>query len=247
MVKTYHTLQQWNQWLTKFPGSSVLETEKKLLSSLLKKLNGEYSLVIGVPEQYHLIKDSPFYHNVVLSPLINNHPSIKYVECGLSNLSILPGSVDVVILPHVLEFVDSPRHLLTEACRTVKPNGTIIIIGFNPISFWGLKKWWGKNQGIPWSGRFIFPKSIIKWLDLEEFEFIRKDMIMFKSPKENSSHQFSLLEWLGNKTSAFFGGVYAISAQAKVIPLTPIKLHWVQSLPHLSATIPGPSSIREIQ
>ena len=55
------------------------------------------------------------------------------------------GSIDLVILPHILECIDNPRQLLAEACRIIKPEGHIIICGFNPHSLWGLKKIMGKK------------------------------------------------------------------------------------------------------
>lgn len=249
MVKTYHTLQQWNHWLTQFPGSRILETEKNLLSSLLAKMNGNNVLLIGVPEQYTLIRESPINNNVILSPLINKYKSIKYIECGLNELAIMPSSIDVVILPHTLEFIDTPRKLLIEACNIVKPGGDIIITGFNPLSLWGVKKLWEGSARIPWSGRFMLPGRIKKWLELNDFEFIRKDMIMFRPPSQRAKlfDRFYSLEWLGTKTNAFFGGIYTISAKANVIPLTPIKLHWEQSFPGISTGIPSPMSTRDIQ
>ena len=242
-------MQQWNHWLTQYPGTSVLEAEQKLISSLLSKINVNNILVIGVPEQYKLIKGIPAKNKVVLSPLINKHKAIKYIECGFAELSILPGSMDAVIIPHTLELIDTGRNLITEACRSVKPGGDIIIFGFNLFSLWGVKKWWEKNEGVPWSGHFLMPGQIMQWLDLEDFQFFRKDMIMFRSPfgKQKAQDKFSALEWLGFKTNAFYGGIYSLNAKANVVPLTPIKFHWEQTLSRLSATIPGPTVVREIQ
>jgi SAM-dependent methyltransferase len=243
LPKVYHTIQQWDNWLNKHPGLSVLEAEQNILASLLSKNHGKNLLLIGAPSQYCLFKDAAPNYKVILSPLINKYKHIKYIECGFHELSILSGSVDTVILPHTLEFIDFPRQLLTEACRVIKPGGNIIIMGFNPCSLWGFKKGWGKNKMMPWSGHFIFPHIIKKWLNLLDFEFIRKDMLMFRPPLQNPKifNKLKFLEWIGRKGNVFFGGIYAITAKAKVIPLTPIRLHWEQTLPRLSISVPGPT------
>ena len=45
----------------------------------------------------------------------------------------LPESTfDLLVLPHALEFTDDPHRLLREAYRVVRPEGQIVIAGFNP-------------------------------------------------------------------------------------------------------------------
>lgn len=248
MVKNYRAIQQWDNWLNQQLGANVLLTEKNFLSTLLVKNDSSIALLIGAPTQNCLLKNTNIPNQIILSPLINKYKHVKYIECGFFELSILTGSVDLVVLPHTLEFIEFPQQLLAEACRTIKPGGNIIIMGFNPVSFWGLKKFWQKGKTIPWSGRYLLPDTIKKWLHLNDFEFLRKDMIMFRPPIENQNlfNNLQILETIGTKSNAFFGGIYAITAKAKVVPLTPIKLRWKQSLSKLSVTIPGPT-MRDIQ
>lgn len=47
-------------------------------------------------------------------------------------------SLDNIILQHSLDFTRRPHQLIREASRVLSPNGTLIIIGFNPISWWGV-------------------------------------------------------------------------------------------------------------
>ena len=146
-------------------------------------------------------------------------------------------------MPHTLELIDNPRQLLVEACRVVKPEGDIIIFGFNTMSLWGLKKWWVSNKKTPWSNHFIRGHTIKKWLALAEFELIKQDMLMFRPPilKPRIFNKLKFLDWIGYKMNAFFGGIFVIRAKAKTIPLTPIKLHWKQPLSPLSPRLSGPT------
>src|SRR5207253_2283625 len=104
------------------------------------------------------------------------------IESEYYDLPIIPSSIDIVILPHLLEFIDNPHRLLSEACRIIKPEGFIMILGFNPISLWGLKKWWVKSKNIPWNSTFLHPNIIKQWLKLADFELIKQDTLLFRPP-----------------------------------------------------------------
>lgn len=248
MVKTYRTIQQWDHWLTHSLGHSLLEAEKIFLSKALAECYGKQVLLIGVPHQQDLLKCSVMSHQVLLTPLVIKQKNNKCIESEYYNLPIVPGSIDLVIIPHTLEFLDNPRQLLAEACRIIKPQGLMVLFGFNPMSLWGLKKWWAKSKKVPWSGSFTPANKIKSWLKLADFEIIRQDMLLFRPPIFHPTiyQKLRFLEWMGSKISAPWGGVYAITAQAKVIPLTPIKLHWKQKLSVIQSTLPKPT-MRDIQ
>jgi SAM-dependent methyltransferase len=235
-------MQQWNHWLNQFLGASVLDVEQKLLSQSLATRYGNYALLMGVPYQAVLLKPSLMLNNISISPLINKNKSIPQIESDFYELPIIPGSIDLVILPHLLEFVDNPQKLLAEACRLVKPEGNIIIFGFNPLSLWGLKKYLVKNKNIPWMANFIRANLIKKWLKLADFELMEQNMLLFRPPLPHPRlyQKLKCLEWLGNKLYTPLGGIYALTAKAKVIPLTPIKLHWKQTLSPLPVLLPRP-------
>ncbi len=243
MVKTYRTLQHWDQWLSRFLGARVLEAEQKVLARVYAEHYGKHTILMGVPHQHILIKSKNLTQPIMLGPLINQHKEVQIIESDFYNLPIIPGSVDLVILPHTLDFIDNPHRLLLEACRIVKPEGDIIILGFNPWSFWGLKKYLSKNKACPWNGNFLSPLKIIEWLKLADFEIIKQEMLFFRPPVSQVKifNRLKFLEWLGHKCFTPFGGIYTLTAKAKVIPLMPIKLNWKQKLAPLSASFSGPS------
>lgn len=245
MVKTYRTLQQWDHWLAQFPGTHILEIEKKLLT----RIDAKQTVLVGVPRQHSLLKSNVMPHPIVISPLINKHKDIQQIESDFYQLPIIPGSVDLIILPHTLEFIDNPHRLLIEACRLVKPEGDIIILGFNPFSLWGLKRYLIKNKNTPWNGNVISASKVIKWLKLADFQLTNQEMLLFRPPlaKEKMFHNLHFLEWIGSRLLTPCGGIYALTAKAKMIPLTPIKLHWQQKLSPLSVILPGSTSMRDRQ
>jgi SAM-dependent methyltransferase len=238
----YRKIQQWDRWLTQFLGHSVLDAEKKFLMKYLTKYFGKQGLLIGVPHQNELLKASIAAQQIVLTPLISKTRHIKTIESDFEELPIASGRIDLVILPHSLEYVDNPRKLLAEACRIVKPEGHLVILGFNPFSLWGIKKFFAKSD-IPWSANFIRAGAIKEWLGLADFELVKQSALLFRPPLQHHGvyRKLGFLEWIGRKCYWPFGGAYMLIAKAKVVPLTPIRLRWQQKLSNVQATLPGPS------
>ena len=232
MKHSYRTLQHWNQWLAQdLMGEQLLAAEKESLTVMLSQHFGKHALLIGVSNQYQLLKASTMPRQSLLSPLIHDERGLNYIEAELNELPLSSGSIDLVILPHTLEFIDNPRQLLAEACRVIKPEGLIVVCGFNPYSTWGVKKFFTKEENTaPWIGNFIQPGKIKKWLELADFAMESQRSALFSSlvAKPEWFKKFNFLETISNKWGSVLGGTYIIAARAKVVPLTPIKMKWKQ-------------------
>jgi SAM-dependent methyltransferase len=232
-VKGYRKIQHWNQWLShQYLGKMLLEAEQKLLAHLLEKHYGKHGLLIGVPQQYALLKASETIQHYILSPLMFKDSIYQAIESDLDELPLLSGSVDLVILPHTHEVVDNPRQLLAEACRIIKPEGIIVICGFNPYSAWGVKRFFAEKKSPPWSNHFVHTQLLKRWLQLADFKLEQQASTLFRPPLNHPSMyaNLHLLEKLGSTCWPLLGGVYALVARAKVIPLTPIRMTWKQPL-----------------
>ena len=243
MAHSYRTLQHWNQWLTQqFLGEHLLAAEKNILSEMLDRHFGRHAVLIGTPNQANLLHATTIPMHSLLSPIIPHGKKIGHIEADFHELPILTGSIDLVMLPHTLEFIDNPRQLLAEACRIIKPEGLIVICGFNPYSIWGLKKIFSKNKSAPWSAQFMHANKIKSWLHLADFEMEKQRHFLYRPPANNKStfHQLRFIEQIG-KCFPMLGSVYVLLARAKVIPLTPIRLKWKQQLGgvRISTTITG--------
>jgi len=55
-------------------------------------------------------------------------------------LPLASQSVDLVVLPHVLESHDHPHEVLRETERVLMPEGQVVISGFNTGSLWRLRQ-----------------------------------------------------------------------------------------------------------
>jgi len=175
---------------------------------------------------------------------MSKEKKFDYIEGDFHELPISTGSIDLVMLPHTLEFIDNPRQLLSEACRIIKPEGLIVISGFNPYSAWGLRKLMTTHKkSIPWGANFIHSHKVKSWLHLADFELEKHQLFLYTPPINQPKFYKKLhfLEYIGHKCFPLFGGVYVLIARAKVVPLTPIRLKWKQQLSSIGipAAMPG--------
>lgn len=209
MAHGYRTLQNWNHWLAQqYLGEQVLSAEQTLLTQLLKQHYGKQALLIGVPQQQRLLNSTVVAFHSLLSPLVHHDKALGNIESDFHHLPILTGSVDLVMLPHTLEFVDQPQQLLREACRIVKPEGLIAVTGFNPMSAWGLRKQFAKRHVAPWTGNFMNPMMVKTWLDLVDFKLETRQSVMYRPPVSHppTFEKLSSLETIGKICFPMFGG-----------------------------------------
>lgn len=84
-------------------------------------------------------------------------------------LPIDTGSIDVVVLPHVIEFYKERHQILREVDRVLKCEGRLIVLGFNPWSLHGLVQCWPKRSSF-WKPNFVGSDRLLDWLALLNFE-----------------------------------------------------------------------------
>lgn len=68
------------------------------------------------------------------SPPVNHPACVSLAE----SMPFVSDTFDICLLPHVIEFHDTPQQVLSECERILKPEGQLIILGFNPWHLEGL-------------------------------------------------------------------------------------------------------------
>ena len=153
------------------------------------------------------------------------------VNCEASQLPFRTNSIDLLQLPHVLEFSENPHQTLREVERVLVPEGHVMISGFNPISTWGLKSFVAKGEGYPWDGSFLTLLRIKDWLALLGFETVTARMACYAPPCRNPAwlSRFKKLDRAGNHRWPMLGGIYFIVAKKRVIGMRLIRPNWQAS------------------
>ncbi len=198
-----------SSWLKREPGSLLIGMERDQLQKLLKPILGDYLIQIGgLPE---LTSASPIRFKWYL----NTQAKAGSIQVALDELPLLPESVDVVVMVHVLEFVSNPQIILREAYQALAAGGQMIILSLNPCSLWGF------SREVPhlWTAW-----RVKHWLHDLRMRIVLSDTFCFRPPTHHARWWRHLLwlEALGPFCFPSFGGFYILAAQKRVTGKTPI-------------------------
>ncbi|WP_417066890.1 class I SAM-dependent methyltransferase [Niveibacterium terrae] len=139
--------------------------------------------------------------------------------CDFEALPIAEQSVDLVMLPHVLEFSVSPHQVLREIERILVPDGQLVLTVFNPASLWGLRRALArKTAAFPWQGHFLTAGRLKDWLQLLGFEVQSCTFGAYRPPFSQATwiRRSRFLERMGARWWPIAGGVYVVQATKRV-------------------------------
>lgn len=131
------------------------------------------------------------------------------------HLPFATNSVDLVVLPHLLEFAANPHQILREVDRVLVPEGSVLVIGFNPFSLWGLRRLFARGRGEPpWQGRYLSVPRLRDWFALLGFETHSGAFGCYAPPlrQEKWLQRLHFLEAAGDRWWPFLGAVYVLQA-----------------------------------
>lgn len=243
------TLKPSQAWLKSAAGVYLLEKEQDLYDAALFDLFGFNALQMGL-EETNLLRNSRIPNRFIASDHI---PAIGHLHCADDFLPFAEMSLDVLLLPHRLEFSARPHQTLREAVRVLMPEGHLLITGFNPWSAWGVKaltkKIWHKLRNgrskesqlvldypfldYPWHAKMIRLSRLKDWLALLGLEVVSVE-ITCHAPPFHQEHWLRKCGWLDILGVQYlrrlgldrFGGVYFIVAKKRVTGMIPLKPKW---------------------
>ena len=216
-----------NWWFETPLGRRLLCKESDMLQQILPHLFGYHLLQISNVGHSNFLNSSLIKHRCILSKAANTINKPYTSVYGLADmLPIANDSIDVVVLPHVLEFEPNPHDILREIERILIHEGNLVIIGFNPISLWGF---WRVRRTIPWNGKFLSLLRLKDWLALLNFDIIEQHTFFFALPFHNVhlSKYAAFMEKISSRWIKNWGAVYILVAKKRVVTLTPIRPIWL--------------------
>jgi SAM-dependent methyltransferase len=238
--------QQLRQWFGEPLGDGLLEMEKSHINHILSNLFGYHIVQLGCLNEAGLLDNSVISHKVVMQLAQDGDNACHAgLISAADSLALAADSVDVLVVPHVLEFIVNPHKVLREVERVLIGEGHLVLIGFNPWSLWGMWRLFQAWRDIPpWNGHFYGLFRIRDWLTLLDFEIRQVRRFFFRPPfrKEKLMNRLLFLEKLGNYCWPIFGGVYLIVAKKRVVPLTPIKMRWRDQRSLITSGLAEPSA-----
>ncbi len=211
-----------HEWFGTPLGAFLLERERAYLDKATPDIFGYHALQLGLPE-VDLLRESRIAHRMKVAPQGPADLLARFEE-----IPVATQSVDLAVLPHVLEFSAHPHEILREVDRIMIPEGRIIIIGFNPWSLFGARRSIGRADQYPWNGRFVSLIRIKDWLQLLGFDVSAGRLACYVPPFETEKwiKRFRFMEHAGDRWWGVAGGVYMLQAIKRVRGMRIITPAW---------------------
>lgn len=214
------------EWLNSPLGQALLDAEREHLAPVISRVFGYHVLQLSCAPEIDMLTDCPVCHQIHFAPGWRTGMRMPVADIGM--LPLATDSMDAVLLHHSLDYTPDSHRLLREASRVLRPGGKLIIMGFNPISLWGLSKVMRWRKQTPWNARFISRRRLTDWLSLLDFN-VHSAAYGGYLPPLGHPRLLQLAadfeRWfgrLGNPTGAF----YLIVASKQRVPLIPVVPKW---------------------
>jgi len=201
------------------------------LKTILPSLYGNTILQLGRIGNMQLMNKA-VAPNQILLDLNAADDNEHHVRSHSQALPFDARSIDIAILPHTLDFADDPHQVLRELDRVLVPEGHAVIIGFNPYSFWGLRRFlFRKKNKTPWSASFFSTARIKDWMSLLGYQAQTTQLLFHRPPLKNQKimQRLFFLESLGNRIFPQVAAVYVVVVKKQVLSMTPIHPRWKTS------------------
>jgi len=212
-------------WLKSALGRYLLAKEKAIYDKNVADIFGFNALQIGMLE-VDLLQQSR------IPKLLRVDATSGDVLCETEYLPFDAASIDLVCMPHVLEFSHNPHQTLREVERVLMPEGYVILTGFNPKSAWGVRHWLSQSKQYPWCGKTFTAKRIKDWLALLGLEYVAGNTEAFILPinDEKWISRQRCIEEVTTNCCPPLGGIYYIVAKKRVVNMTLLKPSWKRSV-----------------
>lgn len=214
-------------WYDTALGRYVLEREQAYIDTAVSDIFGFNALQFSLP-QYDLLRASRIPTHLTLG----QYKPARLIT-DFDSLAVANQSIDLVLMPHVLEFSSAPHQILREVERVLIPEGHVLITGFNPFSLWGAyHALHRRGDEYPWRGKFISLLRLKDWLALLGFEVMAGKLTCYAPPLQSEKWRtrFHFMEAAGDRWWPLGGGVYCLLAKKRVHSMRVILPSWSERM-----------------
>ncbi|MGF6274950.1 SAM-dependent methyltransferase [Massilia sp. UYP11] len=240
-----------DNWLQSPAGAYVRAFEQACLDELTVDIFGFNALQIGVP-QLDALAASRMPNKWQAATRAAHADELAFAAGGkqiavavdFEELPFATSSIDLVVLPHVLEFAAEPHQVLREVERVLIPEGQVIVCGFNPASLWGVRQGFRRvtqSAYLPESGEFISLPRLKDWLKLLNLGVTRSHFGCYAPPCRTTHwlSRFAMMESAGARWWPYLGAVYVVHAIKRVKGMHIIGPAWNKKASKRPAAVPA--------
>jgi SAM-dependent methyltransferase len=236
------------------PGRYALAWERLHLDACVADIFGYHALQLGLPEIDALRENRMPLRFCASDRLLDarlyngdgEHTRVAVIN-RYEELPFASASIDLVVMPHILEFAQEPHQVLREVDRVLVPEGHVVISGFNPGSLWGLRQMLarlGMSAYLPRAGQFIALPRLKDWLKLLSFE-VNRGRFGCYAPWARSERwlaRWRFMEKAGDRWWPVLGSVYMLTAVKRVRGMRLIGPAWRRKDERAPALVPVANS-----
>ncbi len=220
-------------WFNTDPGQRVIQWESSKFDQIVADAFGFNAVQVGLPDWNFLHHNRMRTKIILTDDSFNNcaaYPNTRFVQTQLDALPLASNSIDLLILPHILECADNPHLVLREAERVLVHEGRLIISGFNPWSLWGLRSRMPLRK--PWmpvaASRQVSITRLKDWMKLLSFEVDRGYFGCYTPACQTDRwlNRWDFMNQAGDRWWPVAGAVYLLAAVKRTHGMTLIGPSW---------------------
>ena len=228
-------------WLQGPFGSALVAEEARLVEEALDGVFGVQCLQLGQwGEARTFLRHARTQHTALVAeqPVSDAPAAIG----RLHRLPVASDSIDAVLLPHTLDYIDRPHEVLREVDRVLRSDGHVIILGFRPGGLWGLRRLVPGAELPPGAQDLISDRRLSDWLKLLDMRIEGNVRYFFRWPfSGNRGRSSPRWESRGQRWWPELSACYMLAAQKRVSTLTPVRPRWRQK-PKVVAGLAEPTT-----
>lgn len=216
-------MQAFSTWLTTTElGHYLLQCEQAFFDRAVADIFGFHAVQMGLPEVDFLAANRiPWQCQAA-------EGGKAQIICHPAQMPFESRSLDLLVMPHLLDFTTEPHQVLREVERVLVPEGRLLMTGFNPVSLWGVRRLIQGRADTPWRGNFFPLIRIRDWLKLLDLEPVAGCFMAYAPPLSQQGwlERFGFLERAGDKWWPLAAGVYGIEAVKRQRGMRLITPNW---------------------
>lgn len=218
------------QWLETPTGQYVRAWEQHQVDAMVTNAFGYHAIQIGLPHWDLLQANRIPYKAWAHSPSAPFGLRAGRLICEPEQLPFDGQSIDLMVMPHTLEWCEDPHQVLREVERVLVPEGRVVITGFNPYSLWGVREslpGLALRLPVPVPSQ-VSPSRLKDWFKLLSFELDRGRFGCYVPLCATQAwlQRWHFMEHAGDRWWPAAGAVYAISAVKRVIGMRLVGPAW---------------------